>query len=86
MPGIIAVVIGIFGFTAFVINKVITGHGLDYYFTGFGYEFSYLGVLILIMLLPILALIIFIISWFSDSDQRDFIRKYVHKNGEKYFK
>jgi len=63
-PGPIAyttgVILALIGFASFVLHaagKVQTGHGLDYYFTGYGVQFNYIGALIAIAL-AIFALVV----------------------------
>lgn len=51
---------GLVGYVSFVlhfIDKVRTGHGLDYFLTGFGVEMNYLGVLITLGLIPPVLLV-----------------------------
>jgi len=83
----IVMVIVMFGFVSFVvflINKVISGHGLDYYISGMGYEFNYLGVLILVFSSPLIGLVVWLISWYRERDWRAFKDRYLKKNGESH--
>jgi nitric oxide reductase large subunit len=70
--------LGFVGLVLFLFVKVISGNGLDYYFTGFGYKFSYLGALILISLIPLIMGGAIAFQWWSEKDERDFINKYIH--------
>ena len=61
--GILAGVCGALAIVSFIfyaIQKVRTGHGLDYYFTGHGVQMSYIGGLIAFGILAIALLI----GWF----------------------
>ena len=59
-----------------VVQKVRTGHGLETYLTGEGYEFSYLGALLLIGTIPVVLLIGAVVGWWLNQDERDFNRRY----------
>ena len=69
LGGLVAVltgVLGIGGFVLYAIGKVRAGHGLDYYFTGYGVEMNYLGALIAIAVAAVALLIGWIIRfWFK---------------------
>ncbi len=68
LGGFAAVLIGLMGIGGFVlraIDKVRTGHGLDYYFTGYGVQMNYLGALIVIAIAPVALLIGWIIKVWS---------------------
>ena len=75
-------VFGFVGFIGLLIKKVLAGEGHEYYFTGFGYQFSYLGALILIGLTPVIIGGVFIIQWWSEKDERDFKRRYIKNDSE----
>lgn len=77
--GSVAAILIICGFAAFVlrvVDKVRTGHGLDYYFTGWGVQFNYIGVLILLILAPIAMLVGWGIRWWQLRDERDFRKRF----------
>ncbi len=61
-----------------VVNKVVTGHGLDYYITFEGFQFNYLGSLILICLMIVLLITIPLIHHFDplNKEEKDFKKKY----------
>lgn len=68
-------VLSVFGFAGFIIkiySKIVSGHGLDTYFTGWGVKMNYIGVLITLILIPILLLGGWIISkvvdWYEMKD------------------
>lgn len=65
-----------------IIDKVISGYGLEYYRTFEGFEFNYIGALIAIILLALLLLIAPIIYWFDpiNKEEKDFKRKYEIKD------
>ncbi|MGA3115552.1 MAG: hypothetical protein ABSF90_14100 [Syntrophobacteraceae bacterium] len=68
LGGFAAVIIGILGIGSFVlrtIDKVRTGHGLDYYFTGWGVQMNYLGALITIAVIAVAMPIGWIIRLWS---------------------
>lgn len=53
-------ILTLLAFASFVlgaVRKVQTGHGMDYYFTGWGVQFNYIGALI-VLALSIFALIV----------------------------
>ena len=82
--GTVLSLLGFAGFVVYLFNKVISGEGLNYYFTGFGYKFSYLGALILVCLVPLIMGSAVVFQWWSEKDERDFIKKYIHgKHGSK---
>ena len=63
--GVLIALIGIGGFVLYAINKVRTGHGLDYYFTGEGVQMNYIGVLITIAVAAVALLVALIIRFWS---------------------
>jgi hypothetical protein len=80
--GTLLSLIGFVGLVLFLFSKVISGEGLDYYFTGFGYKFSYLGALILVCLIPLIMGGAIALQWWSEKDERDFINKHIHGKHE----
>jgi hypothetical protein len=40
-----------------IVQKVLTGHGLDYYFTGQGVRFNYMGALITLAVAAVAVLV-----------------------------
>ncbi len=74
--GGVLVILGLTAFVIRVMNKVRTGHGLDYYFTGLGVQFNYIGALILLGLVPICLLIGWGFRWWQLREHRDFRKKF----------
>ncbi len=70
------IVLGGMAFVLRVVEKVRTGHGLDYYFTGWGVQVNYIGVLILLILIPVVVLVGWGIRWWQLRDERDFRKRY----------
>lgn len=69
--------VGFIGYCAHVIMKVVQGDGLEHYFTGFGYQFNYIGTLILLGLIPIFLILALILRRYQRRDERDFKDKYL---------
>ena len=68
LAGLATVLIGMLGIGGLVlhtINKVRTGHGLDYYFTGEGVQMNYIGALIAIAVAAVALLTGWIIRIWS---------------------
>lgn len=80
----VIVMLGFVSFVIFLINKVISGQGLDYYISGKGYEFNYLGALILVISFPLIGLSGWLISWYQERDWRAFKDRYSKKNDESH--
>ena len=59
-----------------IVQKVRTGHGLDYYTTMWGYELNYIGTLVLFIIIAILFLLSPLIYWFATKEERSFKQKY----------
>ena len=55
-----------------IVEKVRTGHGLDYYLNGMGVEMNYIGALIAVAIIPIALLLGWAIRWWLLKDERDF--------------
>lgn len=76
MAGILVLIGGV-QFALKVIDKVRSGHGLDYYFTGWGVQFNYIGAfLLLFVIIPIALLIGYGLRWWQTRDERDFAKRY----------
>ncbi len=67
---------GSVAFVLRVLEKVRTGHGLDYYFTGWGVQFNYIGVMILLALVPVTLLAGWGIRWWQLREERDFRKRF----------
>ena len=57
-------------------EKIRTGHGGEIYRTGHGYQVSYLGVMVLVALVPIVMIVGSAIGWWQRRDEREFDRRY----------
>ena len=64
------------GYVYRVVSKVKSGHGLDTYLTPEGAEFNYIGVLILLMLIPIALLLGWGLRWWQLREERDFKKQF----------
>ena len=64
------------GFFIHVWQKIASGDGLDTYFTGFGVQFNYLGVAVLIAILPLVLLAAALLNWWHGREEREFKRRY----------
>jgi len=58
----LAILLGFFGFILRIIDKIWTGHGLDYYFTGHGIQMNYIGALIILTIIPLVLFFAWIIK------------------------
>ncbi len=76
--GAVAMVGGI-GFIVRVWNKVASGQGADYYKTFWGVDFSYTGVFLLMLLLPVVSLIGLLLRYLEQREEKDFLQKYGKK-------
>ncbi len=70
---------GFFGFVAMLIKKILAGQGHHHYFSGFGYQFSYAGILWLVGLLLLVILVGVFLHRHADKEERDFIRQFENK-------
>jgi len=68
--------LGSIGFFLRVLDKVLTGHGLDYYTTFWGVQFNYIGALTVFIVGAVLIAISPIIYWLSTLEERNFKKKY----------
>lgn len=68
--------LGAWDFSLRVLDKVITGHGLDYYTTFGGVQFNYIGALTIFIIGAALIAISPIIYWISTMEERSFKKKY----------
>ena len=64
------------GHFLYILKKVRFGHGLDYFTTAWGYEFNYVGVLILYVIFAMLIVLAPLMVWFFEREERDFKKKY----------
>ena len=75
IAGVLVVIAGI-SFVLRVVNKVSSGHGLDYYFTGRGVQFNYIGALILLIVIPVALAVGWVIRWWQLRGERDFRKRF----------
>lgn len=76
MVGGLLSILALIAFVIRAVQKVQTGHGLDYYFTGWGVQFNYIGALIVLALVPVTLLVGLGIRWWQLRDERDFRKKF----------
>jgi len=72
-------VLSMLGLVAFVVrawDRVTSGHGLDSYFTGWGVQFSYVGFLVLIAVVPFALLLGYAVRYWELRHERHFKRRY----------
>jgi hypothetical protein len=69
-------VVGFVGMILAFREKLRTGHGGETYRTGHGYQFNYVGALVLIALVPITMIVGSAIGWWQRRDEREFDRRY----------
>lgn len=72
----IGALLALVGFLLRVVEKIRSGHGLDYYFTGFGVRFNYIGVLVLFVCIPTALLLGWVLNYWLSRDERDFIKRF----------
>jgi len=77
--GVTFFTLGFFGFVAMLVKKVLSGQGHYHYFSGFGYQFNYIGTLWLVGLVLLLILIVVFIQLRADREERDFLRQFEKK-------
>lgn len=70
------VFLGGIGFFLRVLDKVLSGHGLDYYTTFWGIQFNYIGALTVFIVVFVLIVLSPFIYWFGTAEERSFKRKY----------
>lgn len=68
--------LGGLGFFLRVLDKVVSGHGLDYYTTFWGVQFNYVGALMVFIFGAVLLAISPVIYWYSTMEERSFKKKY----------
>lgn len=66
--------LGLIGFVAMLLKRILAGQGHYHYFDSFGYQFSYSGTLWVVGLFLLLLLGIVFLNKKSDKDELDFIR------------
>jgi len=77
--GILALV----GFVLHAVGEIRSGHGLDYYFTGFGVKFNYIGALVLLICIPVALLLGWTLNYWLSRDERDFKNRFGKRESKK---
>ena len=75
IAGVLVLIAGI-SFVLRIVNKVSSGHGLDYYFTGWGVQLNYIGALVLLVVMPLALVVGWAIRWWQLRDERDFRKRF----------
>jgi hypothetical protein len=68
--------LGGLGFFLRVLDKVVSGNGLDYYTTFWGVRFNYVGALVTFACIAVLFVSLPMIYWYSTREERSFKKKY----------
>lgn len=76
LTGLCLSFVGFAAWAGYVALKVVAGEGLDYYWTGWGIRFNYIGALILIVCAALVCLAAPLLYWWGTRHERDFKRKY----------
>jgi hypothetical protein len=84
--GTALIIIAVISFLLTILFKVSDGQGLDYYISGKGYKLNYLGVLILLAVLPLFGLVAWLLRWYQQRHERDFEEKYTKKRNQTHDK
>ena len=72
-------VVGLVGLVLGLIEKVRSGAGGQTYQTGHGYQFSFIGALLLLGVIPPVLVVGAAVRWWQRRDERDFDRRYLKK-------
>jgi hypothetical protein len=64
--------IGFVGFVLFVFQKILEGRGLEYYLTGYGVQFNYLGAAGVLIALSVAVLVGRALRYWTKHEERDF--------------
>jgi hypothetical protein len=76
----LSIFIALIGFVLLVIDKIRNGQGLDYYFTGYGVQMSYMGAMGLLLALPVAILIGWLLNYWFKREERDFEKRFKRKD------
>jgi hypothetical protein len=79
----IAVILAVVGFVLHAIERILSGHGLDYYFTGYGVKFNYIGALVLLICIPVALLLGWTLNYWLSRDERDFKDRFGKRESKK---
>ncbi len=74
--GMFLIFIAALSFIFRVFDKVLSDKGLDYYLTGHGVQFNYIGAMVLLLLLPLVIVVGLCFRYWQLRDERDFKRKF----------
>jgi hypothetical protein len=77
LVGLVLAALGFVSFAALLIVKVLRGDGLECYFTGFGYQFNYIGALLLLCTIPVVLGIALFVGRYQRRDERDIEDRYL---------
>jgi ClpX C4-type zinc finger len=73
----------VIGFILHAIEKVRSGHGLDYYFTGLGVKFNYIGALALLVCIRVALLFGWLLNYWLSRDERGFKERFGRRASKK---
>lgn len=85
--GLTVVALGLIGFVLRVYHEISSGHGLDTYYTAKGIQVNYIGVGLLLILIPIVVIVGWLINLYITRDERQLKkeaerrRRQLHENG-----
>jgi hypothetical protein len=68
--------LGLVAFVGDAWRKVASGHGLDTYFTGWGVQFNYVGLLVLIAVIPFALLLSYAVRYWELRHERELMKRY----------
>ncbi len=77
------VFLALVGFVLRAVEKIHSGHGLDYYFTGFGVKFNYIGALVLLICIPVALLFGWALNHWLSRDERNFKERFGKRDSNK---
>lgn len=80
--GPVLLCIGFVGFCLHLAYNLYIGHGTHQYSNFYGLKFSYIGVVVVLALVPIVVLLGLVIEWVLGRHERAFLKKYkdrIHK-------
>ena len=80
---LILVFVGFVGLVLLLVEKTTTGHGLDYYMTGWGIRQNYLSALVLIAIVPVVLAVAWGVRYWQKREEKDFLRRYGNQKPDK---
>ena len=73
--------LGLIAFIGQAWRKVASGQGLETYFTGWGVQFNYIGLLVFVAVVPVVLLLGFAVRHWELRHEREFKKRYgIHDN------